>query len=79
MRLVPVPLFLCGITIGEFALIGAGSVVTHDVSPHALAYGKSALQHGYVCRCARRFSIVQEHNGKLKGLCGTCGQIEFLT
>ena len=71
-------IIICGITIGEFALIGAGSVVTRDVSPHALVYGNPALQHGYVCRCARRFSIVQEHNGKLKGLCETCGQIEFL-
>src|SRR5713226_9430617 len=30
---------LCGVTIGEFALIGAGSMVTRDVPPHALVFG----------------------------------------
>ena len=40
-----------GVTVGEFAMIGAGSVVTKDVAPHALVYGTPASQHGYVCRC----------------------------
>jgi len=30
---------ICGLTIGEFALVGAGSVVTRNVSPHALVFG----------------------------------------
>src|SRR5713101_5230298 len=68
---------ICGITIGEFALIGAGSVVTRDVSPHALVFGNPAHQQGYVCHCARRLSDIQEQDGKLKGICVTCGQIEF--
>lgn len=71
-------IIICGITIGEFALIGAGSVVTHDVPPHMLVFGNPARQHGYVCRCARRLSNVQQHDGKLKGQCEMCGQIEFL-
>lgn len=33
---------LCGITIGEGAMIGAGSVVTKDVPPHALVLGNPA-------------------------------------
>ena len=40
-----------GVTVGEFAMIGAGSVVTKDVAPHALVYGTPALHHGYVCSC----------------------------
>ena len=68
---------ICGITIGEFALIGAGSVVTRVVSPHALVFGNPAHQQGYVCHCARRLSDIQEQDGKLKGICVTCGQIEF--
>ena len=63
---------ICGITIGEFALIGAGSVVTRDVPPHALVFGNPARQHGYVCRCARRLAKMQEHNGKLVGWCEAC-------
>ncbi len=65
---------LCGVTIGEFALIGGGSMVTRDVPPHSLVFGNPARQHGYVCRCARRFSNIQEQEGKLVGWCETCGQ-----
>ena len=42
-----------GIRIGSFAMIGAGSVVTHDVPPHALMIGSPAFQAGWVCRCGR--------------------------
>lgn len=65
---------ICGITIGEFALVGAGSVVTRDVPPYALVFGNPARQHGYVCRCARRFSQVREEDGRLIGWCETCGK-----
>jgi UDP-2-acetamido-3-amino-2,3-dideoxy-glucuronate N-acetyltransferase len=41
---------VCGVTVGEYALIGAGSVVTKDVPPHALAYGNPAKIRGFVCR-----------------------------
>ena len=63
---------ICGITIGEFALIGAGSVVTRDVPPHALVFGNPARQHGYVCRCARRLANVHEQDGILSGWCEAC-------
>jgi UDP-2-acetamido-3-amino-2,3-dideoxy-glucuronate N-acetyltransferase len=65
---------VCGVTIGEFALIGAGSVVTKDVPPHALVYGNPAHQHGYVCRCARRLFDVREERGVLAGWCEHCAQ-----
>jgi acetyltransferase-like isoleucine patch superfamily enzyme len=68
---------ICGITIGEFALIGAGAVVTHNVPPHTLVFGNPARQHGYVCYCARRLSDVHEQNGRLIGNCEVCGKIEF--
>ncbi|MDD5559408.1 acyltransferase [Candidatus Methylomirabilis sp.] len=44
---------LCGIRLGRRAFIGAGSVVTHDVAPHALVYGNPARQRGWVCFCGR--------------------------
>lgn len=39
---------LCGITIGEYSMIGAGAVVTKDVPAYALVYGNPAKIHGYV-------------------------------
>jgi UDP-2-acetamido-3-amino-2,3-dideoxy-glucuronate N-acetyltransferase len=68
---------LCGITIGEFALVGAGSMVTRDIPPHVLVFGNPAHQHGYVCRCARRLLEVREQDGKRLGYCENCGNIEF--
>lgn len=41
----------CGVTIGEYAMVGAGSVVTKDVPSHALVVGNPARQIGWVCRC----------------------------
>jgi UDP-2-acetamido-3-amino-2,3-dideoxy-glucuronate N-acetyltransferase len=43
---------VCGNIIGEYAFIGAGAVVTHDVPPYALMLGVPAKQVGYMCQCA---------------------------
>lgn len=41
---------VCGVTIGEWAMVGAGSVVTKDIAAHELWYGNPASHRGYVTR-----------------------------
>jgi acetyltransferase-like isoleucine patch superfamily enzyme len=45
-----------GITIGQYALVGMGSVVTKDVPDYALVHGNPARMHGYVCQCGSKLS-----------------------
>jgi acetyltransferase-like isoleucine patch superfamily enzyme len=66
---------VCGITIGEFALIGAGSVVMKDVPPHALVVGNPARLIGYVCKCAHRLSNLEQASDGLIGWCEHCQQL----
>lgn len=44
---------VCGHTIGPFATVAAGAVVTKDVPPHALMAGVPAKQIGWVCECGQ--------------------------
>jgi len=44
-------IILPGLTIGEYALVGAGAVVTKDVLPYAVVIGNPARQHGWACQC----------------------------
>jgi len=66
---------ICGITVGEYAMIGAGSVVTEDVPPFALTFGNPAEQKGWICRCGRRLQrIVEDNVRKTVYKCEACGE-----
>lgn len=45
---------VCGISIGRWAMVGAGSVVTKDVPDYGLVVGNPARLIGYVCKCGER-------------------------
>ena len=45
---------LGGITIGEYAMTGAGSLVAHNIPDYALYYGSPAKRMGYVCQCGTK-------------------------
>ncbi len=51
---------LPGVTIGNFAMVGAGAVVTRDIPAHALVYGSPARFQGYVCRCGKHLTEAAE-------------------
>jgi UDP-2-acetamido-3-amino-2,3-dideoxy-glucuronate N-acetyltransferase len=60
---------VCGNTIGEYAFVGSGSVVTHDIPQYALVYGNPAKQHGWMCQCG-----VKLPDGQGVLLCPDCGK-----
>lgn len=47
---------VCGVTIGEHAFVGAGSVVNRDVASHALMVGVPARRIGWMCTCGLRLT-----------------------
>ncbi len=66
---------ICGATIGEYAMIGAGSVVVDNVPSFSLAIGNPAESRGWVCYCGQRLrDIVDEHAGRTIYRCAGCGK-----
>ena len=64
---------ICGNTIGEFALIGAGAVITRDIAPYALVVGNPAKQIGWVSEYGNRLEFGESG----KATCDESGQ-EYL-
>lgn len=61
---------VCGNTIGRYAFIGAGSVVTKDIPDHALAYGNPSRIKGWVCECGAKLEFGKANKAK----CSKCGK-----
>jgi UDP-2-acetamido-3-amino-2,3-dideoxy-glucuronate N-acetyltransferase len=64
----------CGVTIGMWAMVGAGSVVTSDVPQYALVYGNPARIKGFVCPCGYRLQKQQIKGDVVFVICEQCGQ-----
>jgi len=61
---------LCGVTIGEYAFVGAGAVVTRDVPDYALVYGNPGRVQGWVCRCGVKLEFGRK---RTRATCAPCG------
>ncbi|MFO0773145.1 MAG: Gfo/Idh/MocA family oxidoreductase [Nitrospiraceae bacterium] len=59
---------VCGTTIGRYALVGAGAVVTRDVPDYALMVGSPARVTGWMCTCGVKLAF-----RKSSGRCAACG------
>jgi UDP-2-acetamido-3-amino-2,3-dideoxy-glucuronate N-acetyltransferase len=46
----------CGLSVGRFAMVGMGSLITHSIPDFHLAVGRPARSVGYVCRCGQPFA-----------------------
>ena len=60
----------CGIRVGRWAMIGAGSMVVADVPDFALVYGVPARQQGWVCACGERLKLSMKGCGRATCRCG---------
>lgn len=64
----------CGITIGKWALVGAGSVVTKDVPDHGLVLGNPARLRGFACACGQQVQKQSESGEVVTATCPACGR-----
>lgn len=58
---------VCGHDLGEYALVGAGAVVTRDVAPHAVVVGNPARRVSWACRCGEVLPR--------SAICARCGDV----
>lgn len=66
---------VCGVNVGDYAMIGAGSVVAEDIPPFALFLGNPARFRGWVCQCGRRLKeIIEDGLETVSYRCGHCGK-----
>src|SRR5262249_6784092 len=62
---------VCGITVGRWAMVASGSVVTKDVPDHALVMGNPARVAGWVCACGKRVKLPEANSaGSAACACG---------
>src|SRR5512143_4113676 len=62
---------VCGVTIGRWAMVGAGAVVTRDVPDYGLVYGNPARLHGFVCPCGEKL-------GEAANVAGESAEVQLI-
>jgi UDP-2-acetamido-3-amino-2,3-dideoxy-glucuronate N-acetyltransferase len=65
---------LCGVILGQYCFVGAGSVVTRDVPDYAIIYGSPAHLRGWMCSCGLKLvgmGLTESTDGTM---CQSCGR-----
>lgn len=65
---------IAGLTIGRFAMVGAGAVVSKDVPDQGLVLGNPARLIGFVCECGQRLSVKSRKPELVVLICNQCGK-----
>lgn len=63
---------VCGVTLGRYCFVGAGSVVTHDVPDYAMVYGSPARVHGWICNCGEKLRFPSPASDDSRAQCDSC-------
>ena len=65
---------VCGHTVGRYAFVGSGSVVTRPVPNYGLVFGNPARLHGFVCPCGGRLHAQARQADTVSTQCVVCGR-----
>jgi UDP-2-acetamido-3-amino-2,3-dideoxy-glucuronate N-acetyltransferase len=65
---------VCGTTIGKYAFVGAGAVVTRDVPDYGLVLGNPGRLMGWMCACAVRLDLGPDPESEETAECKKCGR-----
>jgi UDP-2-acetamido-3-amino-2,3-dideoxy-glucuronate N-acetyltransferase len=64
---------LPGVSIGRFALVGSGAVVTREVPDHAIVFGNPARLRGFACVCGQQLKPLERKPDSMLMRCPGCG------
>jgi UDP-2-acetamido-3-amino-2,3-dideoxy-glucuronate N-acetyltransferase len=65
---------VCGVTLGCYCFVGAGSLVTRDVPDYALVYGNPARLRGWICYCGIKLALSISSDSVETAQCQACGR-----
>jgi UDP-2-acetamido-3-amino-2,3-dideoxy-glucuronate N-acetyltransferase len=64
---------VCGVTLGQYCFIGAGTVVTRSVPDYGLVYGNPGRIQGWMCQCGIHLEF-ESLDGQEQAVCPECGE-----